>query len=113
MLKERSHLSTVFQEIDKQLNESKIEKWIYNDYYRLIESLSKRDQHFFECIKYLISKGRVQILPVISKGLVHYKEAIYEDFGKSEFETYVTELSLVYHEINNLIKNFGHLDSNA
>ncbi|MDO6758682.1 aldehyde dehydrogenase [Tamlana sp. 2_MG-2023] len=32
-------------------------------------------------------------------------QAIYEDFGKSEFETYVTELSLVYHEISNYIKN--------
>lgn len=35
---------------------------------------------------------------------VLYK-AIYEDFGKSKFETYVSELSLLYHEINNFIKN--------
>jgi aldehyde dehydrogenase (NAD+) len=32
-------------------------------------------------------------------------KAIYEDFGKSEFETYVSELSLIYHEINNFVKN--------
>jgi aldehyde dehydrogenase (NAD+) len=32
-------------------------------------------------------------------------KAIYDDFGKSEFETYVTELSLLYHEINSFIKN--------
>ena len=32
-------------------------------------------------------------------------KAIYEDFGKSEFETYASELSLLYHEINNFIKN--------
>ncbi|MGV8945158.1 MAG: aldehyde dehydrogenase [Lutibacter sp.] len=32
-------------------------------------------------------------------------KAIYEDFGKSEFETYATELSLLYHEINHFIKN--------
>lgn len=32
-------------------------------------------------------------------------KAIYEDFGKSEFETYISELSLVYHEINIAIKN--------
>ena len=31
-------------------------------------------------------------------------KAIYDDFGKSEFETYVTELSLLYHEINSFIK---------
>ena len=32
-------------------------------------------------------------------------EAIYKDFKKSEFETYTTELSLLYHEINSFIKN--------
>ena len=32
-------------------------------------------------------------------------QAIYSDFGKSEFDTYVAELSMVYHEINNCIKN--------
>ncbi|WP_339901742.1 aldehyde dehydrogenase [uncultured Cyclobacterium sp.] len=32
-------------------------------------------------------------------------EAIYKDFKKSEFETYTTELSLLYHEIDNFIKN--------
>lgn len=32
-------------------------------------------------------------------------KAIYEDFGKSAFETYVTELSILYHELNNSIKN--------
>jgi NAD-dependent aldehyde dehydrogenases len=31
-------------------------------------------------------------------------EAIYEDFGKSEFETYASELSLIYGEINIAIK---------
>lgn len=32
-------------------------------------------------------------------------EAIYEDFGKSEHETYMSELSLIYHELNGFIKN--------
>ncbi len=32
-------------------------------------------------------------------------KAIYEDFGKSEFETYMSELSLIYHEINIFVKN--------
>ncbi len=32
-------------------------------------------------------------------------KAIYEDFGKSEFETYASELALIYHEINIAIKN--------
>jgi len=32
-------------------------------------------------------------------------KAIYEDFGKSKFETYTSEFSLLYHEINIAIKN--------
>jgi len=32
-------------------------------------------------------------------------EAIYDDFGKSEFETYISELSLIYHETDKFIKN--------
>ena len=32
-------------------------------------------------------------------------KAIYEDFGKSAYETYLSELSLVYHEINIFLKN--------
>jgi aldehyde dehydrogenase (NAD+) len=32
-------------------------------------------------------------------------DAIYKDFGKSEFETYVTELGLVYHEIKSNIRH--------
>ncbi len=31
-------------------------------------------------------------------------KAIYDDFRKSEFETYMTELSLVYHDIDEIIK---------
>ena len=31
-------------------------------------------------------------------------DAIYKDLGKSEFETYTTELSLIYHEINLAVK---------
>lgn len=32
-------------------------------------------------------------------------EAIYNDFGKSEFEAYTSELALLYHEINVCLKN--------
>jgi aldehyde dehydrogenase (NAD+) len=34
-------------------------------------------------------------------------EAIYSDFKKSEFETYLTEFALLYHEINLAIKNLN------
>ena len=32
-------------------------------------------------------------------------DAIYKDFGKSEFETYATELSIIYSEINHFVKH--------
>ncbi|WP_338410099.1 aldehyde dehydrogenase [uncultured Flavobacterium sp.] len=32
-------------------------------------------------------------------------KAIYKDFGKSKFETYVSEFALIYHEINTAVKN--------
>ena len=46
------------------------------------------------------------------KGLLQTNEAqlykaIYADFKKSEFETYATELALVYHEIDTAIKNIS------
>jgi aldehyde dehydrogenase (NAD+) len=34
-----------------------------------------------------------------------FYEAIYQDFGKSKFETYATEFSLIYHEINLALSN--------
>lgn len=37
------------------------------------------------------------------------KEAIYLDFGKSAFETYMTEISMVYAEINYFLKNIRRL----
>ena len=51
---------------------------------------------------------RIQLLKklkeVIQSNEKELYEAIYQDFGKSEFETYLTELGLLYHEINLLIK---------
>jgi len=35
-----------------------------------------------------------------------FYDAIYQDFGKSEFETYLTELGLIYHELKLMIKKF-------
>jgi len=34
--------------------------------------------------------------------------AIYADFKKSKFETYITELALIYNELNDAIKNLKH-----
>lgn len=56
------------------------------------------------CIKQL--KKLKQVLQTNEQRL---EEAIYHDFGKSAFETYLTELSIVYAEINYYIKSIKKL----
>ena len=47
--------------------------------------------------------NKIKLLLKENENLLY--KAIYEDFGKSESETYISELSLVYHEINTAMKN--------
>lgn len=42
---------------------------------------------------------------VLKENEAQLYQAIYEDFGKSEFETYASELSLIYHELNQCLKH--------
>lgn len=68
-----------------------------------------KQQDFFNTNKTKEVSFRIQQLKKF-KNLLKENEnllfkAIEEDFSKSEFETYVTELALLYHEINLLIKN--------
>jgi len=42
---------------------------------------------------------------LIKENEATFYTAIYEDFGKSEFETYSSEISFIYHEINIFIKH--------
>ena len=41
---------------------------IINDYEELKEVLTKEDQHFFDCLRFLKKEGRLQIQPVKYKG---------------------------------------------
>jgi len=54
-------------------------------------------------------KFRIKQLKILKTALKenekYFYEAIYADFSKSKFETYATELSLVYSEINLALKN--------
>lgn len=47
----------------------------------LHEELSGPQQHFIDCLKYLIEQGRLEIIPVIMKPgkMVHYKQGVFED----------------------------------
>lgn len=50
-----------------------------------------------------------KIKEVIQKNEMAFYEAIHKDFGKSKFDTYTTELSLIYHEIDYYLKNLNKL----
>ena len=74
-----------------------------------IQELYSKQQEFFNSNETKSIRFRIEQLKKI-KTLFKENEselysAILEDFGKSEFETYASELSLLYHEINIFIKN--------
>lgn len=74
-----------------------------------IKEIVKEQQAFFNSNKTKDVSFRIEQLKKLKQILKENEpilfKAIYDDFGKSEFETYVSELALVYHEINNFIKN--------
>ena len=52
----------------------------------LSSTLNEYDQHFFECLSYLISKNRIQIKvirPKGSNGIAHYKSGVFSDGDNS------------------------------
>ncbi|AUS06061.1 aldehyde dehydrogenase [Pseudotamlana carrageenivorans] len=74
-----------------------------------INTLLKQQQAFFNSnstkdVSFRITQlKKIETLLKSNEALLY--QAIYEDFGKSQFETYVTELALVYHELSSFIKN--------
>ncbi len=74
-----------------------------------IKDILTQQQNYFNSNKTKNVSFRIEQLIKFKKVLKENEnllyKAIYEDFGKSEFETYVTELFSLYNEINNCIKN--------
>jgi superfamily II DNA or RNA helicase len=61
---------------------------ILNDIERLTSELDDYGTHFFNCISYLISVGRIEFLavkPKNKKGISHYKSGLFSD-GKNEIK---------------------------
>lgn len=58
-----------------------IEEGIIKDFHAMLGILSKRDQHFFNCLSFLISTGRIDIRIVIPKtgGIAHQKFGVFTD----------------------------------
>jgi len=71
-------------------------------------NILENQREFFNTNKSKEVNFRIQQLKKLKNILKDNEEllykAIYNDFGKSEFETYISELALIYHEINNFIK---------
>lgn len=64
-----------------------IEKEILNNLNKLEDVLSKKEvQHFYNCLRYLISNKRLSITPVRThqNKLSHYKEALFWDFDDNK-----------------------------
>ena len=57
------------------------EDYILQSYYALRGVLSKRDEHFFKCLSYLVQTNRIEIKIVVPKGggLAHEKFGIFTD----------------------------------
>ncbi len=74
-----------------------------------IKEIIAGQQDFFNSNQTKDVSFRIEQLKKLKKVFKENEEllynAIYEDFGKSEFETYETELALLYHEVNNFIRN--------
>ena len=74
-----------------------------------IKEVISKQQDFFNSNKTKEVDFRVSQLKKFKKLLKENEdllyEAIYEDFGKSKYETYISEMSLTYHELNLFIKN--------
>jgi len=68
----------------------------------------KKQHEFFHKGNTLPVKFRIEQLKklrnILKDNEPYLYDAIDKDFGKSEYETYITELSLIYHEINLAIK---------
>tara|TARA_R110002050_G_scaffold254172_2_gene392626 strand:+ start:1502 stop:3715 length:2214 start_codon:yes stop_codon:yes gene_type:complete len=63
------------------VNESGIKHFVDDDLEGLAEILKNGDQHFFDCLKYLLKINRLQIIPVKLKPnrLAHFKQGILDD----------------------------------
>lgn len=67
----------------EDLSDEEYEQSILADINKLSTTLTKRNQHFFHCLSWLISSGRLQMIAVVpakSKvGIVHHKFGVFTD----------------------------------
>lgn len=76
-------------------------------------NLFQQQKQFFKSHKTLDIKFRKQKLKELKNAIKSNEkklyDAIYQDFAKSEFDTYATEISFIYNEIDYYLKNLNTL----
>ena len=57
-----------------------------NDLEKLSNTLTANDQHFYNCLKYLVKRKRLNICPVMLNGnrMAHYKQGVFVDEENNE-----------------------------
>jgi aldehyde dehydrogenase (NAD+) len=74
-----------------------------------IQNIFEQQHHFFLTNQTKDNDFRIaqlrQLIKILKAHEQEMYDAIYKDFGKSEFETYATELSIIYSEINHFLKH--------
>lgn len=75
--------NSLFKEVDLVDQDKFIN--LFKDLESLKNNLSSQDQHFFDCLKYLIKENRLELIPVkYNSGLAHTKNFILRDhFGNT------------------------------
>lgn len=100
--------------------ESKFEESLVNDILKLKEVLSKADQHFFNCLSWLIATNRVEIKATVPKrnnvGIVHQKFGLFSDQSDNElvFTGSVNfSANAIFNNVESLICDFSWGDSHV
>ena len=74
-----------------------------------ISKIINSQKHFFNTNKTKDVRFRIETLKklktILKKNEKNLYNSIYSDFKKSEFETYMSELALIYNELNDAIRN--------
>ena len=69
------------EESKSEVNEAELKNCIERDLEGLVDILEHGDQHFYNCLKYLLKIGKLEIIPVKLKPskLAHFKQGIFDD----------------------------------
>ena len=86
----RMYINQHLTEEDYQLLKDRevvdFEQYILNSFFAMKSTLSKRDEHFFKCLSYLIQSNRIEIKIVVPKdgGLAHEKFGVFTDKNRDK-----------------------------